>query len=53
MKWEAEYPTAFADWATCAFAREIGNGSVHPEVQPILKIHDETTKAETKLPFVA
>jgi len=35
--------------ATCGFIRHIGNADVHPEVQLILGLHDETTRAESKL----
>jgi hypothetical protein len=49
QKWEAEYQGCSANWATCEFLRSIGNPGVGSEVQGILKLHDETTRAESKL----
>ena len=49
QKWEAKYQTCSADWATCDFVRHIGNPTIHPEVQALLKIHDEPTRAESKM----
>ena len=34
QKWEAQYLSYSANWATCEFIRQIGNATVHPEVQP-------------------
>ena len=50
-KWEARCQEKSATWATCAFLRSIGNRDVHPEVQVLLKIHDDTTRAGSKLPL--
>jgi len=49
QKWEAEYQGCSANWATCEFIRHIGNRDVHPDVQSILKLHDNPTRAESKL----
>jgi len=51
QKWEAEYQRRSADWATCEFIRHLGNPTIHPEVQAILKLHDGPTRAESKLPL--
>lgn len=48
-EWEAEYQSCSAEWATCEFLRHIGNPTVHPEVQAIVTIHDEPTRAESKV----
>jgi hypothetical protein len=48
QKWEAQYRTNSAGWATCEAPRPIGNPEVYPEVQPIVRLHDETTRAESK-----
>lgn len=48
-KWEAKYHSSTLDWATCESLRPIGNPVVHPEVQAILKLHDDTTRAGAKL----
>jgi hypothetical protein len=44
QKWLAGYEEACQDWATCSLVKLIGNATVHPEVQPIIKLHDETTR---------
>lgn len=49
--WEAQYQTASANWATCEFISSIGSPTIHPEVQRILTLHDEATKADSKLPL--
>jgi hypothetical protein len=49
QKWEAQYQSFAANWATCELIRQIGNSPVHPEVQSILKLHDGPTRAESKL----
>jgi len=51
QKWEAKYQGCSTNWATCEFLKHIGNPSVHPEVQAILNLHDEPTRAESKLPL--
>jgi hypothetical protein len=49
QKWEAQYQSAAAIWATCELIRQIGNPVVHPEVQVILKHHDGPTRVDSKL----
>ncbi len=48
-KWETRYQNYSAKWATCEFVRQIGNPVIHPGVHTILKLHDERTRAESKL----
>jgi len=38
-----------ASRATCELVRKAGNSDIHPDVQLILGVHDETTRAESKL----
>ena len=49
QKWEAQYQSSSSSWATCELLRQIGNSDVHPEVQAILKLHDDTTRVGSKL----
>jgi hypothetical protein len=49
QKWEAQYQSCSFNWATCRLVKKIGNDVVHPGVRPILKLHDDTTKVESKL----
>jgi hypothetical protein len=47
--WEAKYRSACADRATCEIVRTIGDSKIHPEVQPIIQLHDQETRADSKL----
>src|ERR1051325_764777 len=49
QKWEAQYLSQSANWATCEFLRHIGSPNVHADIQPLLKLHDGPTRAESKL----
>ena len=49
QKWEAQYLSYSANWATCEFIRQIGNPAVHVEIQSIVKLHDGPTRVESKL----
>jgi hypothetical protein len=49
QKWEMLYQSYAFNWATCELLRQLGNPAVHPEVQPILDLHDQATKAESHL----
>ena len=51
QKWEAEYQTASAGWATCTLVRQIGNSMIHPDVQHIVKLHDDATRVGSNLPL--
>lgn len=47
--WESRYRKACSQKATCELIVTIGNNAVHPDVQMILGVHDEATRAESKL----
>ena len=49
QRWETTYQSFSFNWATCALLSRIGNADVHPEVQPILKIHDGATRVDSSL----
>jgi hypothetical protein len=49
QKWDAQYRTNSASWATCQLIRQIGNATIHPEVQPIIKLHDSATRVGESL----
>jgi len=48
-QWQADYDRTCASWATRELIEQMGKASVHPEVRLILGLHDETTRAESKL----
>lgn len=47
--WLAQYERNIMNKSTCRLLEEVGSGWVHEQVEPILKLHDETTKASTSL----
>ena len=49
QKWDAQYASYSANWATCEFIRQIGNSTVHPDVQVVVKLHDDATRVGSKL----
>jgi hypothetical protein len=49
QQWEAQYQANAVKWATCELLRQTGNSNVHPEVQSILKLHDDTARVGSKL----
>jgi len=44
QKWEEQYKSFSGSWATCQLIRQIGNPTVHPEIQPIITLHDTATR---------
>lgn len=48
-KWEALYESKSREWATCESIRTLGSSEVHPDVQLVLALHDEATRANSKL----
>jgi hypothetical protein len=48
-KWEESYRSESEPWATCELIRQLGTAGTHPEVQPIVAVHDEATRAGSKL----
>jgi hypothetical protein len=49
QKWDAQYQSFAAGWATCELVKKIGSDKAHPAVQPILAVHDQMTRVESKL----
>ena len=39
------YEQAAAEYATCRYLGTVGSENVHPDIAPIIGLHDETTKA--------
>lgn len=44
-EWIAHYEAQSQNWAACRFVETLGSGVVHPEVQEVLKLHDEMCRA--------
>lgn len=49
QKWETLYNSYAFNWATCQLVRQIGNPTVHAEVEPAIKFHDEATRVASNL----
>jgi hypothetical protein len=49
--WLSGYTQKQAAHATCAFLGELGSRRVHPEVERIIQLHDETTRSTESLPL--
>ena len=49
--WLAEYDAACAELATCAYVTSVGSDRVHPAIEPVLRVHDEATRASSGLPI--
>ncbi|HVK59831.1 MAG TPA: hypothetical protein VM735_13680 [Candidatus Kapabacteria bacterium] len=50
-RWEKKYLEKSEGYATCRLIKTIGSGKVHPEIAPILHLHDEATRAKNDLPL--
>lgn len=43
-EWERQYTGTTQNFATCALVEALGNAEIHPEIQPLVAIHDEITR---------
>lgn len=50
-EWEREYESKTAGHATCAYQNSFGTDQVLPEFDPLIRFHDETSKAASSLPL--
>ena len=48
--WDAKYQSSCNGKATCKLLSQ-GNGQVHPELAPLVTLHDEMTRATSSLPL--
>ncbi len=48
-QWEVRYLKACGERATCELLATMGNAQLGPDIQLIISIHDEATRAESKL----
>jgi hypothetical protein len=49
--WIATYEAAAAPFAACEWIDSLGSGLVHPDVRPVLELHDELSRATQQLPL--
>jgi hypothetical protein len=50
-QWLREYDHAAESRATCQFVETIGSETMHPDVAHIVQLHDERTRATSRLPL--
>jgi hypothetical protein len=50
-EWIAAYDAAAAGFAACEFVEAVGSGIVHPEVAPVVRLHDDRSRATSGLPI--
>jgi len=50
-QWEARYARASEKFASAALVEELGGGSEHPDAAPLVRLHDEHTRAGSGLPL--
>jgi hypothetical protein len=48
-EWEKRYLARCGDWATCELVRTVGNATISAEVRTVVSVHDEATRATSKL----
>jgi hypothetical protein len=49
QKWQVQYQSESESWATCELIRVVGDTRIQSDVQQIVTIHDEATRAGSKL----
>ena len=49
--WVAEYERVASGFAACRFIETIGSGAVHPDVRPVIELHDSMSRAYSELPL--
>ena len=50
-RWERQYESAAKKFSTCRLIRHLGPQDTHPDVEPILALHDRAAKIESNLPL--
>jgi hypothetical protein len=48
-RWEKEYQQASTSFAVCRLVKELGSARVHPEIAPVLALHDKLCLAGSEL----
>ncbi len=49
--WEQKYKAAACRYAACRLVKQIGNPEVHPDIAPVLAVHDQLAGSQAKLPL--
>ncbi|MBI4674173.1 MAG: hypothetical protein HY741_21220 [Chloroflexi bacterium] len=51
QEWERRYDRAIAAYAVCQFVNHFGPTQVHPDIQPILNLHDRVSGVDAARPL--
>lgn len=51
VRWDDGYRQACERFATCDLVTTLGNDLIHSDVRPILELHDEMTRVDSRLPL--
>ena len=49
--WQKQYELASRSYAVCKFVKQLGPQEIHPDVAPILSVHDQLTGVAANLPL--
>lgn len=49
--WVANYEMASQGFSSCKLIECAGSGVIHPEIRPVMELHDELCRASSSLPF--
>ena len=50
-EWTRRYEHASSAYAVCAFVKHFGSVQIHPDIQPILALHDQMSGVDTTRPL--
>jgi hypothetical protein len=48
LKWEEKYRSASSAWCVCRLVKELGGAKIHPEIAPVLALHDRMCCSQEK-----
>ena len=48
-QWEKQYSNTASQYVACRLIKQIGPASIHPEIEPILSLHDRLACSDSKL----
>ncbi len=51
LDWERAYDQRRQPFATCKYLQSVGSSEVHPEIAPIISLHDELCRVGEELPL--
>ncbi len=49
--WIDRYETASRPYSACAFLESLGSGTIHPDIRPVVELHDRLCQSDAQLPI--